>query len=124
MLTTTDNTATNPPTIGGITRQQCVAPPGTLSAPATVSPGGWPVGVGLGLGGVDVIETFFPVGAVTGTVRLGFLYTDPNIPSGADALLTRDGSANGRPCPAGSRLPATVTALRRPPDPQRRAASA
>lgn len=47
--------------------------------------------------GFDVIETFFPTGSVTGNFRLGFLYIDPNISSGSDALLTRDGSASGGP---------------------------
>src|ERR1700693_2496765 len=97
VLTTTINTATNPPTVSSITQQNCVTPPSTLSAPAPVSPGGWSVGVGLGVGGFDFIEPSFPAGPVTGTVRVGFLYTDPNVPAGGDALLTVDGSANGGP---------------------------
>ncbi len=82
VLNTTVNTAAYPPTVGAVTRQSCVA--GVLEAPVPVHPGGWAVGLGLGTGGYDVVETFLPVASPYGRWRLGFAYQDGAI--GGDAL--------------------------------------
>ncbi|MCL4689997.1 MAG: cadherin-like domain-containing protein, partial [Burkholderiales bacterium] len=95
VLTTQVTTTTSPPTIGAVTQQTCAAPPATLSAAAPVSPGGWSVGVGVGTGGNDVIETFVPIGFAAGVVRVGFVYTDPV--TGTDELVTTTGTAGGTP---------------------------
>ncbi|MBX3672698.1 MAG: Ig-like domain-containing protein [Burkholderiales bacterium] len=95
VLTTQVTTTTSPPTIGAVTQQTCAAPPTTLSAAAPVSPGGWSVGVGVGTGGNDVIETFVPIGFAAGVVRVGFVYTDPV--TGTDELVTTTGTAGGTP---------------------------
>ena len=66
----------------------------TLSAPSAVNTGGWPVGVGLGVGGGDVVETAIASGQLqspAATIRMGFATLDrQNLP--ADALLTDSGA--------------------------------
>lgn len=66
----------------------------TLSAPVQVSPGGWPVGRGLGVSGGDVVETALPYSQLlspAGTIRLGFSTLDRFLQP-ADALLTDSGA--------------------------------
>ena len=89
VLNTTVNTTVYPPTVGAVTRQSCVG--GVLDAPVGVHPGGWAVGIGLGTGGYDVVETFFPTGSPYGRWRLGFIYQDLAI--GGDALTATSGGA-------------------------------
>ena len=76
VFTTTIDTSVYPAVITGITRQDCATPPSTFSAPAAVSPGGWPVGVGTGTNGYDVVESFFTLSQQFGQYRVGFVYTD------------------------------------------------
>ena len=92
VLTTTVNTATNPPTVGAVTQQTCVTPPATLSAPAPVAAGGWNVGLGLGVSGYDVIETFVPIATPPAVYRVGAYYTDV---AGTDVLFTVGGAPGG-----------------------------
>jgi hypothetical protein len=92
VLTTTVNTATNPPTVGAVTQQTCVG--AVLGAPVPVSPGGWNVGVGLGVAGYDVIETFVPVATPPAVYRVGAYYTDV---AGTDVLFTVGGAPGGGP---------------------------
>ena len=94
-LTTVVDTTTSPPTVGAVTQQACASPPATLGASTPVSPGGWSVGAGTGVGGYDVVETYFPVGSPIGNYRVGFIYVDPA--TGADELLTQGGVAAGAP---------------------------
>ncbi len=95
VLTTNIDTTVSPPAVGAIVQQACVAPPAGLGAPVAVSPGGWNVGLGVGVGGTDVIETFFPAAAPAGTYRFGFAYVDPV--TGPDALFTVTGAPGGGP---------------------------
>ena len=53
------------------------------------------MGLGAGVGGYDVIETFFPIPTPPAQYRVGFFYTDPL--SGTDALLTQGGVAGAAP---------------------------
>lgn len=89
VLNTTVNTTVYPPVVGALTRQSCLG--GVLEAPVPVHAGGWPVGLGLGSGGYDVVETFLPVGSPYGRYRLGFTYQDAAI--GDDALTATPGGA-------------------------------
>lgn len=93
IVTTTVDASVSPPLVTGVTRSDCVAPPGTFSSPANVDAGGWSVGVGGGTAGYDVIESYAPVGAPQGRYRLGFVFNDPA--AGGDAVLTTDGSPSG-----------------------------
>ena len=61
----------------GVTLQGCTG--AALGAPAVVSPGGWPVGLGVGSQGSAVIETFLPLAQLAGasTIRAGVMtYVD------------------------------------------------
>ncbi len=87
VLNTTVNTSVYPPMVGAITRQGCVG--GVLGGAAPVSAGGWPVGLGSGFGGYDVVETFLPVGNPYGRYQLAFIYQDVAI--GGDGLTTAAG---------------------------------
>jgi len=89
VLNTTVNTTVYPPVVGAITRQSCVG--GVLGAAAPVHAGGWQVGLGLGVGGYDVVETFLPVGNPYGRYQLAFVYQDVAI--GGDALTALPGGA-------------------------------
>jgi hypothetical protein len=97
VLNTTVNTSVTPPVVGSVTRQFCVNPAAnTLGPPSPIDGGGWPVGMGIGVAGFDVIETFTPtIGLPSGTYRLGVAYVDPAI--GGDALTTTNGLAGGPP---------------------------
>ncbi len=93
-ITTTVNTGVYPPMVSGVTRQNCIG--GAFGPPATISNGGWPVGIGTGTFGFDVLETYFPVGTPYGQYRMGFVYTDPNQnPPASDALVTTNGLRGG-----------------------------
>ena len=94
ILTTDVNPVTSPPTVTSVAQQNCVTPAtNTFGPPAAVSTGGWMIGAGQGVGGGDVIETYFPPAIPFGTYRLGFVYTDSQ--SGSDVLFTRTGAAGG-----------------------------
>ena len=81
--------------VTGVELLSCLDPAtNTLSAPVVVSPGGWPVGSGLGVGGSDVVETavaFSQLGSPSSTLRLGFATLD-RLMLPADALLTDSGA--------------------------------
>ena len=61
--------------VAAVTRQECTDPgTNTFGAPIAVDPGTWPVGVGLGLDGFHVVETYFPLSATSidpQVVRIG-----------------------------------------------------
>jgi large repetitive protein len=93
IVTTTVNTSVFPPMVSGVSRRNCVTPPSTFSAPLVIDAGGWPIGIGNGTAGYDVLETYFPVSFAFGQYRLGFVYTDPN--AGSDAVITTNGQPGG-----------------------------
>ncbi|WP_028605726.1 FG-GAP repeat domain-containing protein [Ottowia thiooxydans] len=64
-------TSTTGASVTGVTRSACAS--GTFSAPQTVDVGGWPVGFGLGVDGVAIIETYAPLALLgtSGNVRAG-----------------------------------------------------
>ena len=57
--TVVGTTGANTGVVGNVTKRNCVA--GVFGSPVVVSGGGWPVGMGAGSGGSDVIETFIPL---------------------------------------------------------------
>ncbi len=99
VLVTTVSTA-NPPAVTALARQVCAGgvfgPPSAISSPF---PPPWPVGVGAGLGGASVVETYFPLSLATpGTsVRLGFTADIVSGGAGSDALLTTTGAPTAPP---------------------------
>lgn len=92
VLTTTVDTSTTPPSVTGVTQQLCNTATHTLGTAAVVSPGGWNVAMGAGVGGYDAIETVYTPASLAGAYRLGFTYTDGAI--GSD-VLTASGSGPG-----------------------------
>lgn len=91
ILTTSVNTTAYPATVTGVTRQTCVTAPSTFSAPITVETGSWPVGLGVGVGGYDAIETYYPSVPEFGRWRLGFMYQDGAL---ADAVVAGSGGGS------------------------------
>ena len=83
-------------TITGITVQDCVSGT-TFGPPQPVSPGGWPVGQGDGVGGGDVIEGFVPAAALGngGLARVAF--TASRATPGSDVMLSTTGELGGAP---------------------------
>lgn len=100
LITTVDTSS--PPEAGTVTdvaTSDCIDEgTDTFSAPASFD-GGWPVGIGNGVGGRDVVETYFPLVASVvespTTIRLGVVVTDEN--GGEQALLTTEGTPDGEP---------------------------
>ncbi|HSF42782.1 MAG TPA: IPTL-CTERM sorting domain-containing protein, partial [Thermoanaerobaculia bacterium] len=95
LITTVDTTGTSTAQVSQIERQVCVDPVTDTFGPRILVDGtDRPVGVGLGTGGSDVVETFFPLSALPPfppgpqIVRLGV--TGENLTTGGleDALLT------------------------------------
>jgi hypothetical protein len=98
--------------VTAVSRRVCVDPStSTFGAPTAVTtfPTPWPVGLGLGTSGSDVIETYFPLadaGQQIFSARLGFGSDDGYV--GQDALLTGNGG-NGEPLVLGAQLFAVPT---------------
>ena len=91
VLITSINTAVSPPVVTGVSSQNCSSPPSTFDPPVAVDPGGWPLGLGVGVGGYDAIETYIPNAPAQGVWRLGFMYQDGAV--GEDAVVaTTDGT--------------------------------
>lgn len=93
LITTVSNVS--PLTVTSVVRQVCVAGPSTWGPSIAVnSPfaAPWAVGEHQGTGGLDVVDTYFPLGGVPhGFYRLGFTTS-----AGAgDALITANGASNG-----------------------------
>jgi hypothetical protein len=95
--------------VTGITAQSCVN--GAFGPAQPVSPGGWPVGKGNGVGGGDVIEGFVPETVLGGggLARVAFTASQATPGPGSDAMLsTADGA------PILFTLPVSVPALSTP----------
>jgi Bacterial cadherin-like domain/Bacterial Ig domain/IPTL-CTERM motif len=99
VLITTVSTA-NPPEVTSLTRQICAGavfgPPSSISAPF---PPPWPVGLGVGVNGSAVIETYLPLSLAPhgNEIRLGFASEITSGGSGQDALLTTTGAQGAPP---------------------------
>ena len=105
ILDTTVDTTTGPPaaTVTALAIRTCTDPLTDTFGPAvpvtmpTAPP--WPVGIGNGTGGLNVIETYFPlVSSVVPNpklIRLGV--TSVNDVGAEQALLTQDGTSGGAP---------------------------
>jgi hypothetical protein len=80
-------------TVTGITRADCVG--GSFGPEQPVSPGGWPVGLHVGVDGSDLVEGFVPLAALgnPGQVVLGVLAEGE---TESDALFTANGEPEGR----------------------------
>ncbi|SDT96978.1 beta strand repeat-containing protein [Halopseudomonas salegens] len=66
-------------TVVGVERRDCIdAVTGTFGAPEQVSAGGWDVGVGNGLDGFNVVETFMPIRPLAdgGRIRMVLVASD------------------------------------------------
>jgi hypothetical protein len=96
IVTTTVNTAAYPPVVTGVSRRDCSGPAGTFGAQSLIDAGGWPVGIGNGTAGYDVLETYFTTAVPYGQYRLGFIYTD-SVAIASDAVLTTNGQVGGGP---------------------------
>ena len=88
LRTTVDTVGTSAADVTSVERLECTDPgTDTFGAPLPVDPGSWPVGVGLGLDGFHVVETYFPLSATSidpKVVRIGVVHSrDPE----ADTLL-------------------------------------
>jgi VCBS repeat-containing protein len=90
----TESVPTPSATVVEVLRFECVGG-AVFGPPVVVDPGDWPVGVGLGVSGADVIETYFPAGALppgTDTVRLGVTLTAVGSGEEAALLFVSEGS--------------------------------
>jgi len=95
LVTVTVSRTLTDATTTGITVQQCVSGT-TFGAPQTVSSGGWPVGIGNGTGGGDVIEGFAPIATLGSPtlVRVAFTATRTGE---SDVVWSRNGELSGPP---------------------------
>lgn len=82
--------------ITGITRSLCIGG-AIFDTPVPVSEGGWPVGVGNGVGGVDVVEGFIPRALLGGTPRVRVYFTASRSDPGSDIVLSTTGGLGGAP---------------------------
>ncbi|MEM9553803.1 MAG: IPTL-CTERM sorting domain-containing protein [Acidobacteriota bacterium] len=84
--------------VTAVEREDCIDPGtdtfGPRQAVTDIAPP-WPVGLGLGIGGSDVVESYLPLGAPCQSIRLGFVGSDDA--GGLDALLTTTGTQTGGP---------------------------
>ncbi len=78
--------------VTGASRRECVDPStDAFGTPISVQAGPWPVGLGNGPAGEDVIETVFPKDQLTHpTIRVGFMSSE-NALGNEDALLSTGG---------------------------------
>jgi hypothetical protein len=81
------------PSVVGVTRSSCIG--GVWQPAVQVSPGVWPVGIGVGTGGGDVIEGFVPR-AVLGTAGATRFYFHSQLPGPNDVMLL-SGGRTGEP---------------------------
>jgi len=66
-------------TVVGVERRDCIDPVGNVfGPPQMISGGGWPVGIGNGDAGFNVVETFLPLlpGQGFADIRIGLVATD------------------------------------------------
>ena len=82
--------------ITGITRRVCVAGT-TFGTPQPVSGGGWPVGVGNGIGGVDVVEGFISRAVLGNPPIVRVYFTASRNDSGSDVVMSTTGELSGAP---------------------------
>jgi len=77
--TTVDTTPPATAQVTLVTRRECVSG-STFGAPITVDDGDWPVGVGLGLDGSDVVETYVPLSDLGSPdeIRVAVVSEDPD----------------------------------------------
>jgi VCBS repeat-containing protein len=101
LITTVETSGTNTAQVTQIDRQVCMSPPSGFGARTPVDTTDRPVGVGLGTGGSDVIETYLPLSLIPPSpgnsprqIRLGVtsLFLGPG--GGQDALTSRNGNGN------------------------------
>jgi hypothetical protein len=93
MLTTTVDFGPAPPSVSSVERRDCDSGTGLFQTPIQLAPGSWPVGVGSGELGSDVVETFIPLEQppfLDPIVRIAFDSLDGATPG--DALLSVDGA--------------------------------
>ena len=88
LRTTIETTGAAAADVTVVERLECTDPgTNTFGAPIAVDPGTWPVGVGLGLDGFNVVETYFPLSATSidpQVVRIGVVHMRGRV---ADTLL-------------------------------------
>ncbi len=74
-------------TVGTVTRRICSG--GVLGSPATLSTGGWPIGLNAGTAGGDVIETYIPLAELAGSfaARIGAITATDSVIAAAPVIL-------------------------------------
>ena len=102
-LETTATTTASTATVGAVALRVCVG--GVLGAPVLISTGGWSIGLGAGMVGADVIETFIPLAELAGasTVRIGAITAGDSV-SGLVVLALP-------PAPTPTTAPVAIPAL-------------
>ena len=101
ILVTTVETTSPPPagTVTDVAIRDCTNPATDTFGPPASFDGGWPIGVDNGVGGRDVVETYFPlISSVVSNperIRLGVVVIDEF--GGEQALLTVDDTPDGEP---------------------------
>jgi hypothetical protein len=92
-VATIDGNDASQAVVTSYTVEPCVGPGfGAPTAVTTPFAAPWNVGLGLGDGGLDVLEAFVPTGGIGPTVQLGFMTQSDGAAPAADALLSIDGT--------------------------------
>ncbi|MBK8741484.1 MAG: VCBS repeat-containing protein [Betaproteobacteria bacterium] len=96
VVTTTATTGT----VGAVTRRTCAG--GVFGAPVTVSAGGWAVGLGAGLDGSDLVETFIPLADLggAGAAKIGAVTPGDSLLAASAMVLLDPQPAVRVPIPA------------------------
>jgi len=100
LITTVDTTSPPPAgTVTDVATSDCINPATDTFGPPASFDGGWPIGIDNGEGGLDVVETYFPLLASVvpdpKIIRVAVVVTDEL--GGEQALLTEDGTPDGEP---------------------------
>jgi hypothetical protein len=99
ILITTVETTSPPPagTVTDVAVSDCINPATDTFGPPASFDGGWPIGIDNGEGGLDVVETYFPLLSSVvpdpKIIRVAVVVTDEL--GGEQALLTEDGTPDG-----------------------------
>ncbi len=103
ILVTTVDLTQSPPKVIAVAQQVCTNPGtstfGALTPITSPFAPPWPVGVGNGIGGAEVVESYLPLSTISAgaTIHLGFTAQVVGGTGAADATLTTTGMAGGPP---------------------------
>jgi len=85
--------STSPPQVSRVTLQDCLN--SVFGVASEVSPGNWPVGLGTGGSGTDVVEFALPTSLLGASPNLRLYAGAQSAAGGRDALTTTDGTPSG-----------------------------